>query len=178
MNKKNIIVVDLDGTLIPFDSFRLLVLMNILDIRVLFLLFIRIIRIINNSKFKQNIVKILIDKRWDVKNANKFFDKINKHIDVSILKKVQSLCETNDIIILCSASPDIYVSKIAQRLGWIGYGSFGSESPIHLYGINKKNFIISKYPTEKYNYKYSISDNESDLDLLHMFNNWELIKRN
>ncbi len=176
MNKKNLIVVDLDGTLIPFDSFRLLVLMNIFDIRITFLLLFRVIRILNIWKFKKWIVKILIMKQWDKKKANKFVDKIISRIDVNILKKIQAVCESNnDIIILCSASPDIYVTKIANRLGWTGYGSFGSENPIHLYGLNKKKFIMNKYPIEKYNYKYSISDNESDLELLHMFNTWELI---
>ena len=176
--KKNIIVIDLDGTLIPFDSFRMLVLMNIFDLRIILLIFIRILRLISNASFKYKFIKILEKKDWEYKNSGIFIDKIIMQIDNAVMQKIKSNSISDDDIILCSASPDIYVSKIASRLGWRGYGSFDKEKNTkHLYGKNKKDFIIKNFPPEKYNYKYSISDSKSDKDLLNMFNSWELIKR-
>lgn len=176
--KKNIIVVDLDGTLIPFDSFRMLVLKNIFDFRIISLIFIRILRFISNANFKYQFIKILEKKDWGYKKSEIFVDKIIMQIDSAVMQKIKSNSVSDDYIILCSASPNIYVSKIASRLGWKGYGSFDKEKKTkHLYGRNKKDFIIQNFPPEQYNYKYSISDSKSDMDLLNMFETWELITR-
>jgi phosphoserine phosphatase len=179
--KKRINVIDLDNTLIPFDSFRKLVFKEIFkcNVKIIIISFLRFLRLISDDNFKKDIIDIL-DKRPSISKlyAN-FAEVIFKKINYDVL----SLIETNTtkdraINILCSASPNEYVQIIANRLGWVGSGSGYYDSKfINMYGENKKIFIKKKYPSDKYIYNFSISDSKSDLDLLKMFDNYMLFEK-
>lgn len=177
MNKKNLIVVDLDNTLVPFDTFKLLVLKNIFNVNIIILLIIRRLRLMSALRFKKNVIHILSDNNWLNKKMTNFVSEIISRIDKNIIEKVNKKTTRFDYIILCSASPDIYVKEIAKRLGWQGFGSsLERDSLFHMFGINKIKFICEKFPTSKYFYKYSISNSLSDLELLKLFDFWEIKK--
>ena len=44
-----------------------------------------------------------------------------------------------------------------------------------MYGENKEKFIKREYPMDKYIYNYAISDSISDLSLLRLFDNYDLL---
>ncbi|VBB44597.1 hypothetical protein TRIP_D260011 [uncultured Paludibacter sp.] len=180
MAKNVIIVVDLDKTLIDFDSFRILTLRNIYKFRVLYLLLLRKLRIISSFKFKKQIMTYLINRNGK-EYFNQFADELTEKININILGKITNIKSTNDLIVVLSASPQLYVSIIAKNMGWIGYGSTFSgidenNQDRHLYGNEKLNFLLNNYPLNLYKYKYGISDSFSDLKMLSYFDNYELIK--
>ena len=174
--KKEINVVDLDRTLIPFDSVRRLTILNLYDIRILKLVAKRVLRQIDKMKFKKYVMAVLYKKKWGEKRIYEFVDYLYKNIDQNIFQNIQRNASRQTIIILLSASPDVYVSLLATKIGWIGYGSV-LESGIEMYGINKLMFLNKKYPDASYVYKFSISDSISDLPLLKQFEKWELVSR-
>lgn len=173
---KSINVIDLDKTLIPFDSFRYLIMseIKILNFKIILLVAIRKLRLIRAGTFKNLVIKVL---KLDI-NSNinqKMVELVLGAIDKNILDKVNQ--ESNDTInILCSASANSYVKEVAKRLGWRGYGSYydGKEF-YHMYGANKLKFIQSQFPKNKYQYHFAISDSRSDLKLLKEFKKHELI---
>ncbi len=174
---KSINVIDLDKTLIPFDSFRYLVISEIksLNLKVIFLVFIRKLRLIKASIFKKCVIEAL---KLDTNSRlnTKVVDLIIISIDNNILKKIQYESSNNTLNILCSASANSYVLEVADRLGWEGYGSYRDKKVFyHMYGENKLKFIESKFPKDKYQYNFAISDSSSDLKLLKKFQKYELI---
>lgn len=177
--KRKINVIDLDNTLIPFDSFRRLVLQQIskFNIGIAFIAILRLIRVISGSEFKKRII-IIIEYHNKSKIYKQFSDFIIQSINKSLLEKLRKITEEKySINILCSASPNGYVRLVAEKLGWIGCGSYlynDNNDFYHMHGKNKKEFIKRKFPEDRYLYNYAISDNESDLGLLKMFREWEL----
>ena len=175
---KKINVIDLDNTLIPFDSFRFLVLEEIkrLNVIVIILTVFRKLRIIKLANYKCLIINALkLDENVD--SLELISEKIVQSINKIIMEKAKQHCNENTLNILCSASPEVYVKIVAQKLGWVGYGShFVEKQFYHMYGANKVEFIKTKYPTKDYNYNFAISDSESDLGLLKLFDKYELIQ--
>lgn len=174
---KKINVIDLDNTLIPFDSFREVILNEIknFNLPVIYYSLLRKLRLIDQSKYKIKILDAadLSDRQRIIKIKNEILNSINEEV----LQKVDTHSGKSSIEILCSASPHIYVKEVARELGWHGYGTFFYDRPFyHMYGENKAKFIQTKYPSDKYIYNYSISDNNNDLSLLKLFKNYELIQ--
>ncbi len=173
-------VIDFDKTLIPFDSFRAFVLKEIRRFRLSFLLIsvLRFIRIINAGTYKRLIINIVLKSSFDSFRLESFCDDLFGNIDSHVSDIIKEKTDNNTINILCSASPDFYISAIASKLGWKGYGSHINDDGqfLHLYGSNKKEFILKYFPKSEYNYKFSISDSKSDLSLLELFEEYNLIE--
>ena len=72
---------------------------------------------------------------------------------------------------MVSASPDLYVQLLIERLKWEGKGSFlKADGGInHLYEENKILWVQENFPKNKYSYNMSISDSSSDDKLLKLF---------
>lgn len=175
MRKLN--VIDLDNTLIPFDSFRRLILQEIRSLNTSVILFslLRFARIIGRKYFTAKIIRNIGYTVEEV-TLNGFIQKIITSIDNNILEIVDIHTDENTINVICSASPNIYVSRVAEQLGWIGFGShFNEKEFIYLYGVNKLRFIKEKFSTQKNFYNFAISDSESDLPLLKEFDNYILL---
>lgn len=175
---KKINVIDLDKTLIPYDSFRYYVVEKIKsgNIKILIFSVLRKLRLLSLSEFKRRVVL-----QTNFFNNSKDIDKISSNILNSINSEVIDIVKDNTdkdtINVLCSASPDIYVKKVAEQFGWVGFGSFfNKEEFYHMWGENKLRFIESNYPSNKYIYNFAISDSESDLKLLKQFKKYELVK--
>lgn len=175
---KKLNVIDFDNTLIPFDSFRFYVKKGIKKLSVLFILYTiaRIFRLIDNETFKQKIIKL---NPYNKAEINSFQIYIINSIDQVILDKVKIHTSENTVNVICSASPDFYISEIAKKLNMIGYGSFFNSKKefFHMYGQKKVEFIKKKYPLDEYEYNYAISDSKSDLLLLSMFKEHELLEK-
>lgn len=175
--KQKINVIDLDNTLIPFDSFRLLLIEQIktLNVRISFFTAIRRLRVISQPTFKRVVCDIIKNRKHN-RFFNSFVNDLFKAVDPSLLATVNSHTCSNTINVLCSASPGIYVEKLAAQLGWVGYGSnYYDGKFIHLYGENKVSFITTKYPKEEYHYNFAASDSKSDLGLLELFETFLLV---
>ena len=170
--KKKINVIDLDKTLIPYDSFRLLIKNELynLDFYVLRLSLFRVLRIILPDKFKHKIVNHLSIKYDDVFFKN-YVDRIFIDIDQEVMTLIEKEIDDNTINVLLSASPHLFVTYFIQKLEWVGSGSYIDNEGkfIHLYGQEKVNWLLDTYKKDSFIYNFAISDSPSDNQLLSLF---------
>ena len=174
---KKINVIDLDKTLIPYDSFRKYTLIFLRNkqstLHILPLIIFRKLRLLNSSAFKKRI----IERGRKIDNYNEkmkdFSNQLFSDIDSSIIETVRSHTDSETINILCSASPEDYVKHMAELLGWPYIAShLDSEKNyfIHMHGRKKVETIKKLYPEDSFRYNFAISDSQSDEELLMAFN--------
>jgi len=179
---KKINAIDLDKTLIPFDSFRILILSYIRQKNYLtlatFYALLRKMRVIRNREFKHKaLVCLQKDKQYDVLIQD-LVQKVMFSIRPDIMEVIDQETDADTSNVLISASPGEYVRLVAKELNWhclsseINNGRF-----IHCYGQTKIGLLRKHYPREKFEYNFAISDSSSDLALLRMFKKHELLSR-
>ena len=181
---KKINVIDLDNTLLPYDSFRKYVLILLRKkqstLHILPLIILRKLRLLDSSALKKRVIK----RGRKVDNYNdkmkKFSDQLFADIDNSTIETVRSYTDSDTINILCSASPEDYVKHLAELLGWKYIASqLDSEKNyfIHMHGQRKLETIRKLYPENRFRYNFAISDSQSDEQLLRIFSEYKLIKK-
>ncbi len=176
---KNLIVVDLDNTLIPFDSFKKYIFLwcKYYPIKVPFIALLRKLRLINKYEFKKRILS-LVSQHTKYNDINKkIAAEVLNHINTGLLEKIKSRNEVDKIFLLLSASPNDYVKIVAQQLCWEGKGSYFNSSGtlIHMYGRQKLTYVENTFSSEEINFCYAIADAVSDLELLNIFNDYEIV---
>jgi len=182
--KKKINVIDLDKTLLPYDSFRLYIISLLkrpkFFIFIVPILIMRIMRIIDPDTFKKKIV-IRARKEYNYDYLMKVFaEKLFKDIDKSIISKIETFTDRDTINILCTASIDDYVSHLADRLDWkFICSNYNPENEIfiHMHGKNKVKAVENLYPSSEYIYYFAISDSPTDNNLLKKFESGVLINQ-
>ena len=175
---KKLNVIDLDKTLIPYDSFESIVLDRIKSGKIVYLFWsiLRKLRIIDRETYKQKIFLLLKNEKQIV--IDRIIDLIKESLDKNVLSIISAHSSEDEENIIVSASPNIYVKKIKDFLGWESYGSdYYNGRFINLYRENKIKFILEKYPKDKYYYNFAISDSETDKHLLDLFKQQKLYKR-
>ncbi len=180
MNKVN--AIDLDKTLIPFDSFRkyLFSNMNLSNFMfVAFYLFLRKIRIIKMGFFKKKIIQAYRKNEEYHSFMKGFAEELYKCIDSHILELIHSNTDSETVNVLITASPDDYVKELSTILEWdyIASSLHGDEF-VHVYGINKVELLKSQYSPDQFKYNFAISDHGSDQGLLNLFNSSAKIVNN
>lgn len=177
MNKIN--VIDLDNTLINFDSFRRYI-MDFLregDLFLVFLIFQRKIKVLSNSEFKLKVTIRCRTKDNYEGHLKLLSEFILQNINEEILSKINNHSDEDTINVLSTASISDYVELISEKLGWESISTIvEDDNVIHNYGKQKQINLLKRYPKDKYHYNYAISDSETDLELLKLFNNYELIQ--
>lgn len=171
MIKSKINVIDLDETLIAYDSFRSLVMMEIrkFDFKIILLTFLRVIRLLNMAEYKEKTT-LYLSKKYNADYFKNFAFTLWQNIDSRVLNIVEQNSDEKTINILISASPDIYVKYLIQRLGWEGTGSYFEELKfVHLHGAEKIRFVSDTYDTNVIDYNFAISDSATDDELLKKF---------
>ena len=173
---KKINVIDLDKTLVPYDSFRKYILIFLRNkqstFHILPLIILRKLRLLNSSAFKKRVIEIgrKVDNYND--KIKGFSDQLFADIDNSIVETVRSYTDSDTINILCSASPEDYVNHLADLLGWECLASQLNSNKnhfVHMHGQRKVEAIRKLYPEDKFRYNFAISDSQSDEELLKTF---------
>ncbi len=176
MSKNKINVIDLDQTLIPYDSYDIYIrwpLYNLLYyLPGVLLIIFRKFRIISLSTQKK--YSIILNQRINGyhKYVEQFADKILNDIDDKVLKMVAEETDEATINILCTASPYDYAGLLATKLNWecvASHWSNNSNNFIHVYDSNKVSLINEYYPIIEYDYNFAISDSLRDSSLLAQF---------
>ena len=181
---KKINVIDLDNTLLPYDSFRKYIL-NFLrnkqfTLHILPLIILRKLRLLNSSAFKKRV----IERSRKVDNYNdkmkEFSDQLFADIDNSIIETVKNYTDSETINILCTASPEDYVNHLAELLGWPYVASqLDSDKNhfVHMHGRRKVETIRKLYPEDRFRYNFAISDSQSDKELLMAFESYVICRK-
>jgi phosphoserine phosphatase len=142
-----------------------------------FLILQRKIKYISNSEFKRKVT--LHCRRKENYNVflKSFSDYILQNVNKDVILKLKLFSDEDTINVLVSASIEDYVSLIAKRLGWEFIATIINDDGInHNYGKQKLVNILNQYSKDEYIFNYAISDSESDLELLYLFNKYDLIK--
>jgi len=172
MEKLKINVIDLDNTLVNFDTFRELVLREIKKgkFTVISLTFLRIARLISASNFKKS-VQIYLLKNYPKSFFTDYAAEIYRQINPEVMELVNQNTDKATINILLSASPNDYVQPLFEKLKWQGSGSFFDEKNDfhHLYGNEKVSWLEKFYPEIEYQYNFAISDSKTDREMLELF---------
>lgn len=170
--KRKINVIDLDKTLIPYDSFRILVKKEVLNFNwdIIGYTLFRVLRLMSLEKYKEKIIPV-IDEKYDDSFFNDFAINLYKDLDSRVLKEIQDETDENTINILLSASPNFYVKYLVEDLKWLGAGSYFNNAGkfIHLHGKGKISWVKSNFNENEYHYNLAISDSSSDDNLLNLF---------
>ncbi len=169
---RKINVIDLDDTLLPYDSFRKLIKLELkkMDLNVWFWVIFRKMRFISATLFKEMITRLL-SKKYSTSYFKSFADRLYKDLNPIIFELVLSKTDVDTINVLLSASPNLYVKELVSLLGWEGQGSyFDDNNFVNLYSINKVLWIENNYPKSEFEYNFAVSDSRTDDVLLNEFN--------
>lgn len=170
--KIKINVIDLDKTLIPYDSFRVLAIQEIFrgNFTILFISILRLFRLIGLKRFKE-IAILNLDKKYENEYFYQFAMKLFKDIDSKVLQIIQKESDDQTVNILLSASPDLYVKFLVEKLNWMGTGSYFSKNRVfnHLHGRHKLVWVEENFDSFEYDYNLAISDSSTDDELMELF---------
>ena len=166
-------VIDLDKTLIPYDSFRLLIKKELFafNLNVFWYTLLRVIRISSMKTYKVQVIKHL-EKKYKDKYFKEFASKLVKDVDPKVISLIKQETKSNTINVIVSASPNIFVKYVINELNFEGTGSYFNEKGdfIHLYKDTKIAWLATNFKKENYQYHFAISDSATDDELLSIFN--------
>lgn len=141
-----IVVFDLDGTLVPFNSFPRWVLFLMksaiinmslgLLLRIIWNLGLRKLRFLGHSDFKKNIMELEYDEEID----RSFAEYLVGQIDPLVLQDINKL-DAEDRLIVSTAAPSNYVRFFVLKTSFYINDFFCS---VLEYGDLRENYSISK----------------------------------
>ena len=187
-----IAIFDFDGTLIKRDSMVLFFLRyfnfswkNILNLFQLALETIKFfLKIYSQKQYKEKFLNLVINSS-KIKDPEKIADGFSEYLLRLVFKdakkEISKLKENGFELVLLSASPDFYLEKIKDSLGFsklICTKTNMKNGKITIcgedcYGENKIKMLLDEYKKEDVNWEesYCFADNKSDRHLLGLFGN-------
>ncbi|VBB43672.1 hypothetical protein TRIP_B310005 [uncultured Desulfatiglans sp.] len=177
---KKLNAIDLDNTLIPFDSFRILVVSHLKQKKYLtpvsVIALMRKMRMIGGAEFKQRVLCCLQEEEQYPVLIHEVVRQVMSAIRSEIMEEIDDETDEDTSNVLITASPKDYVKLVAQRLGWPYMASeIKGKRFIHCHGKKKLELLLKYYPEDKFIYNFAISDSLSDLPLLQTFRKYRLL---
>jgi len=187
-----IAIFDFDGTLIKRDSMVLFFLRyfnfswknipNFFQLATETIKFF--LKIYSQKKYKEKFLNLVMDSS-KIKNLDKITDDFSEYllrlIPKDARKRITKLKDNRYKLVLLSASPDFYLKKIKDKLGFSKLictkTNFRNGKIIirgeNCYGKNKIKMLLDEYKKEDINWEksYCFADNKSDRHLLSLFGN-------
>lgn len=173
-DKIPLIVTDLDGTLIPGDSLRALLVRQLREGPWRLSLFAwaaaRAIGLASSARLMAAIVRSLRARPDYAQFVRSLAAGIRDRLDADLITDVQSQAP-GATMVLCSASPADYVAPLARMLGWEAVcSSVEADGRVfRCHGGAKRDAILLRYPPTRYRYVLSVADSSADQPLQEMF---------
>jgi phosphoserine phosphatase len=176
ISMKKINVIDLDSTLLPYNSLIHFVWLFMKNRRccipLLLYLTQRMMGKITKEEYLKKILITVRKKTHYEKKVKKFGLSLYDDIRKPMLHFISENTDESTINILCTESPEDYVRYLCEKLGWPYISSTlnsNDENFIHMFGQNKVIAVQKMYPKQNYTYNLAMSDNISDRELLKLF---------
>ncbi|WP_306048668.1 HAD-IB family phosphatase [Oceaniradius stylonematis] len=169
---RDLCVFDLDGTLIPHDSFGRLVRRNLRRRPLLLVAALaRRARIMSRQRFAALCHSVLRAELAASANAG-LVDEVLAAIIPERRAVIERWRAKGAHLVLLSASPEDYVEKVGAELGFdAAFGSHWADDGryVHLHGKGKRVFVDRTYPVTQWRRAYAIADAPHDRWLLESF---------
>lgn len=174
---KKLYALDFDKTLISYDSFRrfLKLLLAKYPVRIGVFLIARKLRLMDAAAFKERITQI-VENNEEMKHFAQSFAQLLER-EATLPQQVNEDPEGEVLII--SASPACYMQYLRQIGGRpviIAASDYVNGEYCNLYGRTKQAYIAERFSTSEYIYSFAMSDSESDLCWLQMFEHYDMKK--
>jgi phosphoserine phosphatase len=168
--------IDLDGTLLPYDSMHRYWRWQLRNIRTApsaaALAVLRLTGGMGRARFTEMLVRVGRRLTGYDERMRGFAAGLYRDLDGSAIRLVQQHSPTGTVNVLCTASPEDYVRHLAARLGWeflcSRFSSDGSAFT-HVYGEVKAREFARRFPASQYEYNFAIADSDADRALLRLF---------
>lgn len=169
---KQLYVYDFDKTIVPYDSYNryLRHLFLLRPITMGILLVLRKMRILSSRVLKQDVTAIVEHSRLLQKDARHFASRLM--YDITLLHHNEKDIQ----IVLLSASPKVYLKYVAEMLQCQLICSDTIDGTyVEMYGEIKKQYLHQRFPRDKYQYTYALSDSQSDMCWMQEFAHYEIL---
>lgn len=174
--EKKINVIDLDSTLLPYNSLIFYVWLFMKNRRCFVPLSLYLTQRITGEITKEEYLKksmITMRKipQYNIK-VKKFGLSLYNDIREPMIRFILENTDEFTTNILCTASPEDYAKYLGEKLGWTCISSTldnNDENFIHMFGPNKVTAVQKMYPKKEYTYNLAMSDNISDQGFLKLF---------
>jgi HAD superfamily phosphoserine phosphatase-like hydrolase len=173
-NLQKLVVFDLDGTLIPFDSLSRLIKPCLWRTPSLMMAgAMRKAGLMSRSGFAQRAHRMLSARFAQPDFVKEIAASLCAHTLPDRLALRDFWQSQGAHLVLLSASPEEYVREVGASLGFDqSFGSHFEEKTqkyIHLHGDAKRQWIETHFPAPHWHRVYAIADQASDLPLLCLF---------
>jgi len=177
-NKEKIAVFDLDGTLLKGDSLRQLIARRLTTNPKFIVAAIR--RAVlggSRSDFAERVHRELLEVFACQSTLDCIVESFVSQISEERMGIVQRWKKRNAATVLLSASPEEYVNPLAKRLAIdYGFGSHWSGGRYrHLFSSEKLRFLELRFPKDRFEWSYAMSDAVQDQPLLAAFQQSDLV---
>ena len=175
---KDLAVFDLDGTLIPSDSFDTLVRAHVLRLPALFAYAVaRKTALMSHAGFAEAAHRCLSPALAETEFLTGFVDQTAAAVIAERLAAVGIWRRKGAATLLLSASPHDYVAPLGARLGFdFAVGSSWQRGTYrHLHGQSKLAYIERAFPASEWRRAFAMADSPSDEPLLAAFTEVERV---
>jgi HAD superfamily phosphoserine phosphatase-like hydrolase len=176
---KSLCVFDLDGTLIPYDSFGRIV-RPILAQRPSLMLqaVLRRLGFISRARFAEKSHRAFHHSASNAEDLDAIARNIAADVPLERRRLIDSWRQRDGHLVLLSASPNDYVQLVGDHLGFdAAFGShWEATSYQHLHGDAKRRLIDERFPATEWERTFAIADQESDEPLLREFREVQRIR--
>lgn len=182
--KKKINVIDLDNTLLPYNSWAKFIMSFLGNWRCFFpIIYYSLLRgtgILSRGEYQKNILMVARHISTYEDTAKTFGESLYQDVRTPLMSFILENTDEATINILCTASPEDYVKYLCENLGWRYVCSTLDRDGthfIHMFREQKITAIQELYPSTDFDYHLAFSDDRGDLGLLRLFEKYDIVRK-
>ncbi|HVQ00268.1 MAG TPA: haloacid dehalogenase-like hydrolase [Candidatus Thermoplasmatota archaeon] len=181
---KKLNVIDLDNTLLPYNSWGKCVMEFLQRPRcfmpIIYYSLLRGFGLLSRGMYQKSLLGV-IRKTPDYEDIMRTFgESLYEDVCTPLLRFVQEETDEGTVVVLCTASPEDYVKYLSAKLGW-QYVSSTLDQDLthfnHMFREKKITAIQQRYPRKDYDYHLAMSDDRKDFGLLKLFEASYLVRK-
>lgn len=182
--KKKINVIDLDNTLLPYNSWAKFVMVFLSNWRcffpIIYYSLLRGVGMLSRGMYQRNLLRVIRKIHGYEDTAKTFGEALFQDVRPPLVRFIMENTDEATVNVLCTASPEDYVKYLSKKLGWRYVSSTLDQDDthfIHMFRERKIVAISQEYPLKDFDYHLAMSDDRGDLELLKLFETYYLVRK-